>query len=649
MSLNEIAYRMKQLIEAQLEARGWRLATYPPNPTDEFGQPWVEFPKGMDVDPYLQAADRIISGDFWVFSRHFEHLGFPPRWNKDPLTGIESPLRFGKTLNYRDEKLVGNIKYLWEPNRHLELVTLAQAWYLSAESKYAEACRVLLDSWFEQCPYPLGPNWTSSLEHAVRLVNWSFAWHLLGGENSLLFQSQDGLAFRSRWLDMIYRHCHFIAGHFSKYSSANNHLLGEYMGLLVGAVTWPIWEQSVAWRDSAFKGFEAEALRQNAPDGVNREQATWYHHEVADMMLICGLVGQSNGIEFSSEYWSRLEAMFDFIASIMDVGGNVPMIGDSDDALMVRFSPKEGFNPYLSLIATGAVLFGRSDFKSRAGKFDDKSRWLLGDEGAARFAKTLEISGGALPQRRAFADGGYYVLGGAWGSKKEVRLVADVGPLGYLSIAAHGHADALAFSLSVGGQEILVDPGTYAYHTQKEWRNYFRGTSAHNTVRIDGLDQSVIGGNFMWLKHADIKLEAWEPGEQRDRLAASHDGYLRLADPVLHHREIVFDKAAENVCVRDTLQCKGRHQVEIYWHCHEDTEVSIEDGGVKIVRGLHYIMLCLSDQRFSVRLAKGEDQPPLGWVSRRFDYKIPSTSIVWSGEVEGLSVLETSLTIFRDN
>ncbi|MFD2270385.1 heparinase II/III family protein [Undibacterium arcticum] len=131
-----------------------------------------------------------------------------------------------------------------------------------------------------------------------------------------------------------------MAGHFFLFhSSANNHLLGEYMGLFIGATTWPCWDASSRWRRLAQRGLEREALKQNAPDGVNREQGIWYHHEVADMMLLCGLFGRANGMEFSEAYWERLETMLEFVLSVMDVAGNVPMIGDSDDALMVRFFP----------------------------------------------------------------------------------------------------------------------------------------------------------------------------------------------------------------------------------------------------------------------------------------------------------------------
>ena len=70
------------------------------------------------------------------------------------------------------------------------------------------------------------------------------------------------------------------------------------------------------------------------------------------------------------------------------------------------------------------------------------------------------------------------------------------------------------------GRPLLVDSGTYACHTQKKWRDYFRGTSAHNTVRVDMLDQSVSGGNFLWLEHARANVERFESSPERDTLIA---------------------------------------------------------------------------------------------------------------------------------
>ena len=124
-----------------------------------------------------------------------------------------------------------------------------------------------------------------------------------------------------------------------------------------------------------------------------------------------------------------------------------------------------------------------------------------------------------------------------------MRLLVDAGPLGYLSIAAHGHADALSFVLNIGDREILVDPGTYAYHTDPGWRRYFRSTLAHNTVGIDEQDQSLQAGNFMWTDHARARCIEFEAGNAMQRFVGEHYGYERLEDPVVHRREILFDSA----------------------------------------------------------------------------------------------------------
>lgn len=634
MSVPEVVHRARQTVSKRLMKSGFgRQGEVPAPQGDAFGQPWCALPQGLDPAPYVQEADRLLEGRWRVFALDDAPLGFPPQWNVDPLTGTRAPLDFGKTLDYRDERRVGNIKYLWEPSRHLELVTLAQAWRLGGSPRHLQACGTLLGSWFAQCPFPMGAHWASALELAIRLVNWAVAWHLLGGAASPLFEGEAGRALRDEWLRQVWRHAQFIRGFLSRFSSANNHLLGEYMGLYVAGVTWRCWAESQEWQRMGRQGFEAEALVQNSPDGVNREQGVYYHHEVADMMLLCGLFGRANGDEFGSAYWQRLEAMIAFLAAITDAGGHVPMIGDADDALMVRFDPREGFDPYRSLRATGASLFGR-DFGADARAEDDlKTRWLLGDVPAA-----APPSSKRLPH--AFAEGGYWVLEDRRGTPQEVRLVADAGPLGYLSLAAHGHADALSFVMSLDGQELLIDPGTYAYHTQRRWRDYFRGTSAHNTLRVDGVDQSEIGGNFMWLRKARARCIGFEHTPSRDHWVAEHDGYQRLPDPVLHRRSVALLKPQRRVEVTDILECRRAHRVELFWHFAEGCVPEAEgEQALRVSLGGRKVRLSCTDGRLS--LHRGEEDPPLGWVSRRFDRKQPCWTARFELSVEGPARIST--------
>jgi hypothetical protein len=366
---------------------------------------------------------------------------------------------------------------------------------------------------------------------------------------------------------------------------------------------------------------------------VNREHALWYQHEVADVLLLAGLSAQANGRPFSQAFWERLEAMLEFLCSCMDVRGHVPAIGDSDDAVMVRFDPAPDFRAYHSLLATGAVLFNRGDFRHKAQLFDDKSRWLLGDAGAARFA-SITPDASAQRMQHGFEAGGYYILGSDFESAREVRIIVDAAPLGYLALAAHGHADALSLLLSVGGQPLLIDPGTYSYHTERAWRDYFRGTSAHNTLRVDGLDQSVSGGAFLWTRHATARCIEFDLGADRQRLLAEHDGYRRLSDPVVHRREVIYEPSARRLLVSDEIQCAKSHDIEMFWHFAPACRVRLEAGAVTAVREGAELTLSWPAP-FAARLVSGVNDPPQGWVSESFDTKVSAHTLVVSGTASG--------------
>ncbi len=643
MTPQEIGHRVLREAQAHLEKAGLLGVRDVPAPQASFTvNSFIGSNEWIDPAPYVAAAKRIREGWLDVFALKNLDLGSPPRWNRDPKTGIEAPLAFGKKLDYRDPDLVGDIKYLWEPNRHLHLVTLAQAFSLTGDERYVETLIEHLDSWFIACPYPLGPNWASALEPAIRLINWSVAWQLLAGAENV-FGTRERREFRARWLRSIYQHCRFVRGWLSLHSSANNHLIGESAALYIAALTWPCWRESRRWRAAGKAILEREALAQNAPDGVNREQAVSYQQFVFDFLLLSLLAGRANNDNFSPAYEARLEAMLDFVASIMDAGGNVPMFGDADDGYVLRLHQEEHFSVFKSLLATGAILFRRGDFKLKAGRLDDKTRWLLGPDADARFA-ALDTEKTRLPQRQQFPEGGYYILGAEFETPKEIRIVADAGPLGYRSIAAHGHADALSFTLSAGGLEFFVDPGTYAYHTQARWRNYFRGTAAHNTVRVDGLDQSEIGGNFMWLRKARAGCSLWLSSAHKDTFEGWHDGYMRLPDPVKHRRLIELDKRARRVVIEDTLEMAEEHDIELLFHCSEDCSVDAVPDGHLLSRDGASVKLVLPKNEHSVtEIHAGSVQPIFGWVSREFDRRHPAPTLVWRARLAGTSVLRTEI------
>jgi hypothetical protein len=284
----------------------------------------------------------------------------------------------------------------------------------------------------------------------------------------------------------------------------------------------------------------------------------------------------------------------------------------------------------------GAVLTGRPDFRSWAGEWSEAAHWLLGPGASERFAALPEAPAAEPLRSLAFPDSGFYLLqSGHRAGHDRISVFFDCGALGFGSIAAHGHADALAFTLRAFGGDVLVDPGTYDYFTFPEWRSYFRATRAHNTVEVDGLDQSVMLGPFLWGQRAQARCLRFAPDADGGVVAGEHDGYARLPDPVVHRRTLRLDGRARTLVVEDELLAAGRHEVASRFHLAEACRVvgqarnllTIEAPGGRVELEL--------DPRLVVETQAGSESPIGGWVSRGYHRRAASVTIVGRAAIEG--------------
>jgi len=212
-------------------------------------------------------------------------------------------------------------------------------------------------------------------------------------------------------------------------------------------------------------------------------------------------------------------------------------------------------NDFRATLATGAAIFERPDYKFVSGGVAEDTLWLLGPAGAAR----LDLLPAAEPETQsvAFHDGGYYVMRDGWSTNANY-LLFDCGPHGTMN-CGHAHADALSFELAVNGSTLLVDPGTYTYTGSQEMRDWFRSSTAHNTVTLNDLSSSVPRGPFSWLTIARSECSWWIAEERFDYVVGSHDGYNWFSEPATHTRSILFLKNNYWV-LRDELETTGLHQ-----------------------------------------------------------------------------------------
>ncbi|MFC1818669.1 alginate lyase family protein [Thermodesulfobacteriota bacterium] len=637
MSLGEIVHRIVQFFNQHYEgkkiASGWqplprekaKPKTYLLNFDHEIGRKWLNF---FSINN--EALAKLSNGEIDLLGHSPINVGNPVAWHRDPITGINIPSDlYGKSINYRDDSVVGNIKFLWELGRHQHLVPLAAAYAVSGDIKYRDAVILQIEDWINENPFGLGIHWCNTLEVALRLISWAMVHSLIycRDKNRGLFSAvRDEEALGKS----IFQQAWFVVHFLSRYSSANNHLIGELTGLWTTCQVFNLGQPGEKWADLAYKELEIEAGKQVFSDGVNKEQATYYHLWVLEYLLFAYLVGKRAQRPFSRGFTDRIHSMAEFLRKITPPGGSPPQIGDADDGFVTRFEPTWPRNPYHDVLAAEGLIFGKFQLEN----IPQKAFWhgLINENDIVRTLNLIEDTPNKVSYPAIFPESGYAVLG-----NDNCHIVFLAGPLGYPSIAAHGHADALSFCLAINDQWWLVDTGTYAYHTQPEWRNYFRGTSAHNTLVVNDKDQSKSGGPFLWIRHAYAKLEYRECAKSDKQIVNGfHDGYHNFG--IIHKREISFFSTTNEIQIKDSVSGKGTHKLDLYFHFAPEIKIvrGSEPGLWEIIKEkCGIILLMIVDISWQWEVLSGRENPILGWYSPRLNKKQPTSTLKgsWTGEV----------------
>lgn len=500
----------------------------------------------------IRSAEQICKHEFALLG--FEPVSYGPTidWHLDAVHGKTAPRKPWFRIRYLNFNDVGDSKITWELNRHQHMVTLAKAYLLTGREEFAKE---LFNQWFEwqrQNPYPIGINWASSLEVAFRAISWLWIWNLLI-DTPVVPQAFYQALFQQ--LSVSGRH---IEKYLSTYFSPNTHLLGEGVALFFLGTLCPNLSWAQRWQRIGWNTVLDAARRQVRSDGMYFEQSIYYHVYALDFFLHSRILAAANGLHIPEEFDETIERMMDFLAS-MGQTGVPPRLGDDDGGRLfnpTRNRPEHLLDP----LGTGAALFKRPDWKSVAGGAREETLWLLGLQGLDNFDSLANQP--YAPRSTAFVESGIYVMADA--EPAAAQLVVDAGPHGSLS-GGHAHADALSIQVSAEGRELLLDPGTCCYVSEDHSRNEFRGTSAHNTLRVARLDQAKPENPFSWEAFVETKVESWKSGSTFELFRGSHSGYVRLPQPVLHRRW-VFHLKSQFWLVRDVAFGDGEKALDVFWH-----------------------------------------------------------------------------------
>ncbi|WP_338597532.1 alginate lyase family protein [Clostridium baratii] len=476
----------------------------------------------MFLKPYI---DNIIENlNYDVFNDYIEikedinwHKGIDSDWNKNI---------FSKDIEFKNRDEIGDVRYSWEINRHLFFPYIALLYIKTNEKKYFDLLEDIFKNWESSNLYMMGINWSSSMEIAIRSYNWLITVFILQNDN-------DCKNICEKLIRSIIISSKYIDENLSLYSSANNHLILEAAILSInGLALNGVYNQE--WFEKGYNILEEEIEKQFHSDGINKEQALHYQGFVTDMLLQYNSIMRNTNNKPIHEIIIRKS--IEFIGAIK-ANKVYRDFGDSDDAKILLISNKK-YNYYNYILSFASYYYGQ-EFTDNIQNYNEISLFL-------KFT-SLEMKH-KYKNFYIYKNGGYSVI-----NHEKTNLLFDFGELGFGSLAAHGHADALMFLYSYKDKNFFIDSGTYIYNIKNNKRNYYRGTNCHNTLSYANTNQSVILGPFLWGKKSNSRLLEAIEKENKYILIGENDGYK----PHNHKRELEYIKNNNILIIRDYFDCKA--------------------------------------------------------------------------------------------
>lgn len=570
-----------------------------------------------------------------IFNYEITDLFNLNEWRKDLKNNITSPIKFASFIHHQQFNDVGESKYVFELSRlhHLPLLCAKAVIDQGDIIDYYAVVKSHIIDWISQNPYLKSINWVSGIEVAIRATNLIFC-------RELLSRFEPGQADLLDKIDkLLYLHACFLINHLSLYSSANNHLITELMGIINICGVYRF-RNSEKWFQNAFTRLLKEMERQVYKDGFNKEQSTRYHASTINSFITASLFARNNDVKIQKKYYDQIFNMIKFLNHLMNDKGVIIDIGDSDCSELIYPYADNKYKLYGSLMTDGFLLSGDKDFLAKYTRFDFRNYLLFGDKGLDKFRQAKSSGAQKLPhlQSQFYKDSGYYVF-----SRNKNKLIFDVGSIGYGNLAAHGHSDLLHFTFEVDNFQYIIDSGTYQYSNKyQKWRNYFKGVKAHNTISVNQLDQAFSCGKMIWAKKPVVFDLNIDETETQITCSAAHNGFKKQGVNVLHRRSVKCLKEKDLYKIIDKLECKGEYEFSFYLHFNPTLQTVKLQGDKLILINKKDKFVVLRNPYFGQAvLYKGDEQIPMGWYSPSYDVLIPTWGLKLDVKCRGTKIFET--------
>ncbi len=477
----------------------------------------------------------------------------PIDWQIDIKSGARYTIRHIHDITFG--KVEGmDAKMPSELSRFYHLVVLARAYKVSGDARYRKEILLQILDWWTVHPFEYGAGWRANMNVAIRTVNWLTALSLIA--DSFDINCKEDMAFLDILFESLLEHRRYISKYLEFTENPSclhpNHYIADVCGLLViSAFLHELDPDAEGWYILAKRELAATLKYQINDDGLDFESTTMYHAFALEMvsvgmLLSARLTGaktaeeQSTYIrkEFGGECFDRIHSMFIALRDLIQPNRRIPVVGDADSG---RFLVLEGGCRHdtdrVCLCGVGAALYNDASILPEG--FED-SDWIY----AESIINDLDKKDKAIPgsqRSREFTTSGFYVL-----RNDDAYSFISCAPIGTCGKGAHSHNDRLETLLSVKGEDIIIDPGVYAYTASMKYRNLFRDVGAHATVCINSVQPNRLNPEGCWWGYRDdtqCKCISFVEKEGITSFIGEHYAYHRFEIPVTVRRAVDLENS----------------------------------------------------------------------------------------------------------